>query len=70
VNGEGSRLNLWIEDIKENKLCPSGISKLEGVRRRVGHEKVDNSDGWYKDHKSATSDRRVKRRFENVDRRD
>ena len=39
------------------------------VWRRVGHEKVHNSDGWYKDNKSPTKDRRGKQ-FEHVDRRD
>jgi hypothetical protein len=53
--GEKSCLDVWIEEIEENKLCPSGISKLEGVRelcpavRRDAHGKVDNSDG-YKGH--------------------
>ena len=28
VIGEGSDLNMWIEEIEENKLCQSGISKL------------------------------------------
>jgi hypothetical protein len=32
VTGEGSDLNVWIEDIEKNKLYPSGISKLAAVR--------------------------------------
>jgi hypothetical protein len=40
VIGEGSGLNVWIEEIEENKLCPSGISKLAAFAsydRRRGH---------------------------------
>ena len=33
VIGEGSGdLKMWIEEIEENKLCQSGISKLAAVR--------------------------------------
>jgi hypothetical protein len=41
--GDGNCLNVWIEDIKENKLCPSGISKLAGVSSRVMTGGVDTS---------------------------
>jgi hypothetical protein len=30
--GEGSGLNMWIEEIEENKLCQSGISKLATIK--------------------------------------
>ena len=29
---EASGLNMWIEEIEENKLCQSGISKLETIK--------------------------------------
>jgi hypothetical protein len=32
ATAEGSGLDLWIEDMEKNKLVPSGISKLAGVR--------------------------------------
>jgi hypothetical protein len=39
-------------------VCPSRTTERELCSWRVGHEEVDNHDGWYKDHKLGTGDGR------------